>query len=298
MRNATYLCIPLLACAVPGWAQMVSYEADSFPEDMGWERGDRPRLCERWLDAGWLHFECETLDENPCGGEDDFYRWELDDWAGVPRFFLEAHLITDGPNSELIAVAPASLVASGSSGIRFHTTVSRDLAVFVWNPDFRGPYVPLDPETSHVFRIDVYGPFWFEWSVDGVIHDWGSVGRQYPTADSVVQWGARAFCFDSVTAFDYVRFGVPDEPTIDCDAVRKLKARCRERRGGEGKLVAKVRTRLDEGTELTLTNNGDHRSLVIDARGRATAKYKHQSGDHTVLLLNCPGISQELACGD
>ncbi len=298
MKNRACLIAAIVLPAVPGWAQMVSYEGNSFPEESGWERRERLHPPERWLSDGWLHFECESLRENPCSGEDEFYRWDIEDWANAPRFVLEGRIATDGPNSELIAVAPASLVASGTSGIRFHATVSRDEAIFFWDPDVYAVIVPLDPEMSHEFRVDVYGPYWFEWSVDGVVHEWGSVGRQYPTADSAVQWGARAFCFDNVTAFDYVRFGVPDdEPQIDCDAVRKLKARCREGRGGEGRIVATVRTRLDEGTELTLTNNGDHRPLVIDHRGRAGAKYKHQSGDHTVLLLNCPAISQQLACG-
>jgi len=283
--------------AVPGWAQMVSYEGDSFPEEQGWERRPRPRLCERWLEEGWLYFECESLDKNPCGGEDDFYRWDIADWANAPRFVLEGRIATNGPNSELIAVAPASLVASGTSGIRFHTTVSRDEAIFFWDPDVYAVIVSLDPKVSHEFRVDVYGGFWFEWSVDGVVHEWGSVGRQYPTADSFIIWGVRAACFDNLSAFDFVRFGTPDEAPVECDAVRDLQARCRAGRGGDGRIVAKVRTRLDEGTELTLTNNGDHRPLVIDDRGRAKARYKHQdSGEHTILLLNCPAISRNLSC--
>ncbi len=297
MKSNMCLVAAVMLPVVPVWAQMVSYECDSFPEEQGWERRDRPRLCERWLDDGWLYFECESLDENPCGGEDDLYRWELDEWAGVPRFVLEGRIATNGPNSELIAIAPVGLVASGTSGIRFHTTVSRDEVHFIWD----GPsiFVPVAPNKSHTYRVDVYGPYWFEWSIDGIVYDYGSYGRQYPTVDSFIIWGARAACFDSVSAIDFVRFGVPDdEPVIGCDAVRRLKARCRERRGGDSNIVAKVRTRLDEGTELTLTNNGDHRPLVIDDRGRAKAKYKHQSGDHTVLLLNCPAISQQLTCGE
>ncbi len=284
-----------LAAAVPGLAQMVSYEGDSFPEESGWERRERLYPPERWVADGWLNFHCERVFPERCEGEDEFYRWDLDDWAGVPRFRLEGRLMTDGPNSELNAIAPAVLVACGQLGMCFHTTISRDVVHFSWrNPSI---FVPVTPDVPHTFKVEVYGPYWFEWSIDGVVYDYGSYGRQYPTADSFIIWGTRAACVENRTAFDFVRFGVPDdEPVIDCDAVRKLKARCREGRSEEGRIVAKVRTRLDEGTELTLTNNGDHRPLVIDARGRAKAKYKRQTGEHTLLLLNCPAISQELTC--
>ncbi len=293
--GAVATALACLSLAAPGWAQMVSYECDSFPEEEGWERIIRPYSPERWLDDGWLYFKSETLLENPCGGEDEFYRWELGEWAGAPRFRLEGRFITDGPSSELAAVAPVSLVASGASGIRFHTSVARDESRFIWDPPSH--FFSIEPDAPHVFKVEIYGPYWFEWSIDGVVHDYGSWGRQYPTEDSVVQWGVRAFCFDNVSAFDFIRFGVPDdEPLIDCDAVRKLKARCREGRGGEGRIVAKVRTRLDEGTELTLTNNGDHRVMRVKPNGKAKAKYKRQTGEHTLLLLNCPAISQEVAC--
>ncbi|RJP39315.1 MAG: hypothetical protein C4547_03655 [Phycisphaerales bacterium] len=242
-----------------------------------------------------MHFRCEVFDPKLCAGEDEYYRWELDDFAGASRFMLEWSVITDGPRSEIPDVAPSSCVAAGQRGIWYHTTVARDQASFLI--DVRHPFwYELQPNMTHRFRVDIFGEYWYEWSVDGEVRVAARPEGQYPTADSFIIWGARAACVDSLSAYDFVRFGIPEEPHIDCDAVRKLKARCREGRKALPKIVAKVRTRLGEGTELTLTNNGDHRPLVIDAGGRAKAKYKHQFGDHTLLLLNCPAISQQLAC--
>jgi len=287
--------IAVSALATAGFSQMVSYECDSFPAEEGWERIIRSHPPDRWLDGGRLFFLCEVFAPESCVGEDEFYRWSLADWDGVQRFKLEWSAVTDGPRSEILDVAPVSCVASGQRGVLFHTTLANDQVRFldsVLDPH----WLDIQPGV-HVFSLDVYGEYWYEWSIDGEVRVAKRPEKQWPTADSVIQWGARAACFDSVSAFDYVRFGVPDdEPVIDCDAVRRLRANCREGRGGEGKIVAKVRTRLDEGTELTLTNNGDHRPLVIDDRGREKAKYKHQSGDHTVLLLNCPAISQQVTC--
>ncbi|RJP33475.1 MAG: hypothetical protein C4547_12295 [Phycisphaerales bacterium] len=286
----------VLAMAVHGFGQIVSYEGDSFPEEEGWERRLRPHPPERWLEDGWLVFECQVWDPEYCQGEDEFYRWDLVEFAGAQRFMLQWSAITDAPRSEIVEVAPVSCVASGYRGIHFHTTVAKDQVRFldtVLDPH----WVELDPGV-HVFHLDLFGEHWYEWSIDGEVRVAERPEKQYPTADSFIIWGVRAACVDSVSAFDFVRFGIPDEPKIDCDAVRSLKARCREGRGRDGRIVAKVRSRLEEGTELNLTNNGDHRPLVIDPRGRAKARYKHQdSGGHTILLLNCPAISQEITCG-
>jgi len=288
--------IAALLTAVPGFAQVVSYEADSFPENAGWERIERLFPPERSVSNGWFELQCEVVAPERCEGEDEYYRWSLADWAGVPRLFAEWRVVTNGPRSEIPDVAPIAFVLGGRRGIWFHTTVARDQARFLI--DVRYPFwAELQPNMAHRFRVDIFGEYWYEWSVDGKVHVAGRPEKAYPTADSVIVWGARAACVDSVSAFDHIRFGRPEEVEIDCDAVRKLKARCREGHKALPRIVAKVRTGLDEGTELTLTNNGDHRLLVIDPRGRAKAKYKRQEpGEHTILLLNCPPISRVVSC--
>ena len=49
-------------------------------------------------------------------------------------------------------------------------------------------------------------------------------------------------------------------------------------------------------TELTVSNDGDHRTLRIKLSGNGKVKYKKQSGDHTILLLDCPAISRVVEC--
>ncbi len=283
--------IVVLNLAVPVCGQMISYEGNSFPEETGWERRPRSNQPERWLNEGWLQFRCAVIDPEICVGEDDFYRWDLDDFAGAQRFMLEWSVITDGPRSEILDVAPTTAVASGQSGIRFHTTVAHDQVRF-FDDIFDAHWIDLR-RSAHAFRLDIYGEHWYEWSIDGSVQVAERPDKQYPTADSFIIWGVRAACDDSESAFDYVRFGIPeDEPAIDCDSIRTLKGSCRD-----GKIKAKLKSALEPGAELTLTNNGDHRVMRVKPNGKAKAKYKHQSGEHTLLLLNCPAISQDITCG-
>ncbi len=288
-----YLPIALLLLAVPVIAQeSVSYECDSFPEEFGFERIERPHPPDRWLESGLLFLHCEVFNPPPqCEGEDEYYRWSLKDFNQVGRFFAEWRLITDGPRSEIVAVAPASFVAGGRSGVSYHFTIARDQVRFLRDPYVPTVWVDIKDGVPHTYRLELYGERWYEWVIDDVVADAGVPKGPYPTEDSVIQWGAAAACHDSTTAFDFVRFGVPEEDPVDCDAIRAMKARCRN-----GRIKARVKSSLDEGTELTVTNDGDHRTMRIKPNGRGKVKYKKQSGEHTILLLNCPAISRVVEC--
>lgn len=77
----------------------------------------------------------------------------------------------------------------------------------------------------------------------------------------------------------------------NCDAVRKFKAKCRG-----GKLTAKVKSTLDEGSVLTVDNEGDRKQLVINRNGKGKVKYKRQAGRHRVFLVDCPKRSKVVDC--
>ncbi|RJP35830.1 MAG: hypothetical protein C4547_08765 [Phycisphaerales bacterium] len=79
---------------------------------------------------------------------------------------------------------------------------------------------------------------------------------------------------------------------VDCDAVKKLKVKCER-----GKLVATVKSSLPEGSRLTLDNNGDRRDVSIDRKGKGKAKWKNQSGSHTVEIIECEEFIEEVNCG-
>jgi len=270
--------------------QIVSYECNSFPEQFGFERVKRPAPPDRWLEDGLFFLHCEVVYPERCEGEDEFYRWNLKAFSGVPRFFVQWRVITDGPRSEIPDVAPASMVASGQRGIRYHFTIARDRMRFL--PDVRFPvWADIEPDVPHEYILQIYGEHWFEWTIDDKVIGVGVPPRTYPTEDSFIKWGARAACHDSTTAYDYVRFGVPEEEPVDCDAIRGFKAFCRN-----GRIKAKVKSSLDEGTELTVTNDGDHRTMRIKPSGRGKVKYPRQTGEHTILLLDCPHVSQVVDC--
>lgn len=77
----------------------------------------------------------------------------------------------------------------------------------------------------------------------------------------------------------------------DCDAIVKLKARC-----VSGKLIAKVRTIFAPGTELTLDNEGDRMTIVIDPRGQGKAVWREQKGLHAVYIVGCPQFAEAAYC--
>jgi len=78
---------------------------------------------------------------------------------------------------------------------------------------------------------------------------------------------------------------------VACDAIRKLIVKCRN-----GKLSGKVKSALEEGTPLTLDNDGDQRLVAVNARGMAKARWKNQAGAHTVKIVECPQHSGMADC--
>ncbi len=82
------------------------------------------------------------------------------------------------------------------------------------------------------------------------------------------------------------------EGGVECDDIKKLKASCKN-----GKLTAKVKSKLAEGTRLTVDNDGDQRAMVIDRKGKGKVKYKNQSGGaHRVSILDCPEHTRDVEC--
>ncbi len=200
---------------------------------------------------------------------------------------------TDGPRTEIVEVAPAYFVASGQRGIRYHFTIAEDQVRFLRGLPYPLVFVDIQPNVPHLYRLEVYGKYWFEWMIDGKVYSAGVPPKTYPTADSFIVWGNLSAQEPNTTRWDYIYYGVPEEPPIECDRIRKLKARCRN-----GRIKAKVKSSLDEGTELTVTNDGVHRTMRIKPNGRGKVKYKKQTGDHTILLLNCPRVSQQVTCDE
>ncbi len=285
-----FIIIGLTTLIATARAQVIRYDCKSFPEMAGWEH--TPRVCPgaRWLDSGWLFQHAEPRFQR-CQ-EVDRYDRSIKDFSGAGRFYAEWVVETDGPRDEIVEVAPAFFVAGGQRGIHYHTTIARDQVRFMH--DFHVPplFVDIRPDMPHLYRLAVYGPYWFEWMIDGKVYSAGVPPKTYPTADSVIVWGNRSAEDPNTTAWDWIEYGVPEEPSVECERIDKLKARCRS-----GRIKAKIKSSLEEGTELTVTNDGDHRTMRIKPSGKGKVKYKNQTGEHTILLLDCPAISELVACG-
>ncbi len=82
---------------------------------------------------------------------------------------------------------------------------------------------------------------------------------------------------------------------LDCDAIKKLTAKCKGRRN---KLKAKVKSKLEQGTILTLTlDGGNRRPVSVNRRGKAKAKWTRvDPGDHEVCIDECPGLCRSTSC--
>jgi len=194
-------------------AGMVSIEGDAFPEDEGWVRSDRLYLADRHLADGWLVQTPLVLNINGHNrGQDDFYAYSLASFDGADAFFLEWRMDTTGLREEMFDVAPASIVLYGISGVNYHFTIARDQMLFRRDPRLPVVWVDIAPGVSHDYRLELYGAELYELYIDGSLIDAGVPEGAYPTEDSVLKFGARATYVDSVTRWDYIRFGTIPEP--------------------------------------------------------------------------------------
>ncbi len=213
-RCALHVAIAL--AAAPGFAQVVSYEGNSFPEKLGqgWDHLETVLPADRSIDAGRLTQAPVVLPCPPLCTTQDFYRHELTD---QPSWFLTWRMATDGP-PVFGAVAPASIVAGGTTGILYHFTIGNNEVRLIRGSQFPIVYGDFDPGV-HVFRLELRGADSYTFLVDGDVVDTGVPEGPYPTDDSRVTFGAQAAIVDSVTQWDYIRFGlIPEDASGDFDS--------------------------------------------------------------------------------
>jgi len=79
---------------------------------------------------------------------------------------------------------------------------------------------------------------------------------------------------------------------VNCDSITKFKAKCRS-----GKLRAKVKSSLPEGTELTIETNGERKTMVIGRSGKGKVTFTGQFGRRTAVIVECPDRIAEVNCG-
>lgn len=150
MRFATFGIFALLATY--SHAQTFSYEADLFPEEVGFERVGTMD-AERWIDGGWLFQDIDVgmWGGGPHEGEQDFYALYLAQFVGE-TFFIEWRVETDAPASEINGTRGAVAVLEGS-GILYHFTMVEDRVRFIRGSEFPIIYADLVPGVPHDYRL-------------------------------------------------------------------------------------------------------------------------------------------------
>jgi len=217
LKYALSSCLALVA---PSLAAIVSYEGNSFPEDVGWERRETLFTADRWTQGGWFFQSADIVGPGPPEvPEEDIYDYSLAEFAGTEMLFVEWRMQTDGPREGIPAVAPAALVAGGRMGIWYHFTIAEDQVLFVRDPYVPAVWVDIEPDVPHTYRVELYVEELYLWYIDGELVDSGVPEGPYPTSDSVIVFGARAAGGTITAQWDYIRFGVqPADGSGDYDS--------------------------------------------------------------------------------
>jgi hypothetical protein len=203
------------------FSQIVHYEGNLFPEEVGWQLLPAgPPQGERSLEDGWLVQTVRLPDGWPePTGEYNFYRTELDWLVGVDGFFVEWRAITDNP-AWIIDKGHVPTVASaaGRASSWYHITFSEANAAFFRDPVFPLIIAETSVESPHTYRVEVFYDLYI-WYVDGIVIDLGVPEGPYPDPDAFLIWGAGREYVDASTAWDYVRTGrIPDDASGDYDS--------------------------------------------------------------------------------
>ncbi len=214
----------LLAAAVPVFAQVVSYEGTSLPQAAipPWEHNPGFYPGDIWAEDGWFFQHCEiAVPGPPEEGEQDFFFRLLPEMAGFPMWFLEWRMFTNGPEN-FSASAPSGISASGFSGVLYHFTIAEDQVRLIRDSQLPLVFADIAPGVRHVFRLELAsqgGQDSYAFYIDGELIDAGVAEGPYPVTSSRVTWGARASLEDSVTSWDYVRYGsLPAPASGDFDS--------------------------------------------------------------------------------
>lgn len=172
------------------------------------------------------------------------------------------------------------------------TDLWRDIELFFPNPftDFPVPnYRPGEMTTA--MSVDVQGS-----ATDNISLTFAfpyKLFKHYEETGQTVPPGLPApfgylepfhFHFEGVFASD------EEDP---CPSVKRIHSRCKH-----GTIVTKLKARLDAGTLLTVESDGEWHAAEIGADKRASVSFTPRGdGEHTINVIDCPGLSHTVSCG-
>jgi len=144
--------------AAHAFADVFSYEADSFPTESGWEVGQNYCDPEEWVENGsfFQHVQlCEG--DPPPGGQSSSYDRSLLEYVGTDPFFIEWRMQTDGDSDQLPFSAPATFTAWSTGSVDYCFTIARDQVKLNRDNTLPIVYVDIEPGVPHTYRLELYG---------------------------------------------------------------------------------------------------------------------------------------------
>ncbi len=211
-----YSIFAVLIVAVPGFAQVVSYEASSFPGEE-WER-IVDCAPERWIEDGWFHQDVQHLRCDPLSDTDAYFRG-LGEFDGVATFFIELRIEADGDRAEIPFGGPAGLGLGSFGPVGYTFFIARDQLKFTQDGFHVILFVDIEPGVPHTFRLELFGDEAYRLFIDDGLVLFGVPGGRYPSNTPSITWLARSRNLDSHVRWDYIRYGViPEDGSGDFDS--------------------------------------------------------------------------------
>ena len=200
----------------PGFAQVVSYEANSFPGEE-WER-IVDCAPERWTEDGWFHQDVESLRCDPVSDLDAYTR-RIGEFEGAATFFVEWRIEADGDREEIPFGGPAVLAAWSRGPVNYWFGMARDQLKFVQDSFHVILFVDIEPGVPHTFRLELFGDDAYRLFIDRGLVLFGVPGGRYPANTPGIAWQAQSRFSDSHVRWDYIRYGViPEDGSGDFDS--------------------------------------------------------------------------------
>jgi hypothetical protein len=195
------------------FANVFSYECDSFPDQAGWDIIQIWCDPTQWVEDGWFfqHMElCEGYP--PPGGQQGAYRRSLAEYIGTEEWFVEWVVQTDAERSELPWGGGANLSAWSQGGVNYAFFIAGDQVEL--NRDNTLPiiFVDLEPGVPHTYRLELYGAQLYIWYIDSAIVDSGVPEGAFPSFYPHMNFRAKAAWLPNTTKWDYIRYGVIPQP--------------------------------------------------------------------------------------
>lgn len=208
MRAAFFALLIELA-SVSAFAEVHTYECNSVPTDAEWRVGLNWCDPQEWAADGsfyqYVDF-CPGFD--PPQGKQSSYAYSLANFIGTEDFWFEFVVVSDGDSSELISVAPVSILF-GNNSVLYQFIISDDQVRFIRDLALGELYFDIEPGV-HTYRVEVFGDKLFTVWVDGEVVDAGLPElNPYPllAPESQVWFRTKAKFFESTSTWSYIRWG-------------------------------------------------------------------------------------------